>query len=48
MPHTDYLGIEAAKNPEIIKWADGRACFRVVPTFVLEEWGIDLEKEGVW
>jgi 2OG-Fe(II) oxygenase superfamily len=48
MPHRDYLGTEVAKKPEIIKWADGQACFRVVQTFVLGEWGIDLEKEENW
>ncbi|MCA9147557.1 MAG: hypothetical protein KDB05_32510, partial [Planctomycetales bacterium] len=48
MPHSDYLGTEAAKKPEIIKWADGRASFGVIPTFVLEEWGIDLANEQAW
>ena len=28
--------------PATIKWADGRACFRVVPAFVKDEWGIEL------
>jgi uncharacterized protein len=45
MPHPSRLCTEVAKRPETIKWADGRACFRVVPTFVLDEWGIDLAKE---
>jgi hypothetical protein len=27
----------------MIRWADGRASLRVVPEFVREEWGIDLE-----
>ena len=45
MPHPSRLCTEVAKRPETIKWADGRASFGVVPTFVLEEWGIDLEKE---
>jgi uncharacterized protein len=27
---------------EILKWADGRACFEVVPDFVSGEWGIDF------
>jgi len=39
---------KGAKRPETIKWADGRASFGVVPTFVLDEWGIDLEKERAW
>ena len=48
MPHPSRLCTEVAKRPETIKWADGRASFGVVPTFVLEEWGIDLEKERAW
>jgi uncharacterized protein len=44
-PHPSRLCTEAAKRPEVIKWADGRASFGVVPEFVLDEWGIDLEKE---
>ena len=47
-PHPSRLCTEIAKRPEIIKWADGRASFEVVPTFVLDEWGIDLEKERAW
>jgi uncharacterized protein len=47
-PHPSRLGTDAAKRPETIKWADGRASFGVIPTFVLEEWGIDLEKERGW
>ena len=41
-PHPSRLCTEAAKRPETIKWADGRASFRVVPEFVRDEWGIDL------
>ena len=41
-PELLRLCTEAAKNPEIIKWADGRASFDVVPDFVRGEWGIDL------
>jgi uncharacterized protein len=44
-PHPKYLGTEAAKRPEMIEWADGRASFRVVPNFVWDEWGIDLERD---
>ena len=36
------LCTKAAKNPEVLKWADGRACFEVVPDFVQAEWGIDM------
>jgi uncharacterized protein len=42
-PHASRLCTEPAKRPETIKWADGRACFRVVPDFVMSDWGIDLE-----
>jgi uncharacterized protein len=45
VPHPSRLCTPFAKHPETIKWADGRASFGVVPKFVLEEWGIDLEKE---
>jgi uncharacterized protein len=42
-PEPTMLCTEAAKRPEILKWADGRACFEVIPDFVLDDWGIDLE-----
>lgn len=41
-PHPSRLCTEAARRPETIQWADGRATFRVVPEFVWDEWGIDL------
>jgi uncharacterized protein len=31
----------AARNAEIIRWADGRAAFEVIPDVVSMEWGID-------
>jgi uncharacterized protein len=40
-PHPSRLCTEAAKRPDVIKWADGRACFGYVPKFVIEEWGIE-------
>ena len=43
-PHPSRLCTQTAKRPEIIKWADGRATFRVLPQFVQVEWGIDLAK----
>ena len=43
-PHPSRLCTEAARRPEMIRWADGRASFGVVPEFVKEEWGIDLER----
>lgn len=41
-PHPSRLCTEVAKRPTTIKWADGRACFQVVPAFVKDEWGIDF------
>ena len=41
-PHPNYLGTEVARRPATIRWADGRATFRLVPEFVRDEWGIDL------
>jgi uncharacterized protein len=45
MPHPSRLCTEAARRPEMIRWTDGRASLGVVPEFVEEEWGIDLERE---
>jgi uncharacterized protein len=42
-PDPHYLGTEAAKRTEILRWADARATFFVVPEFVATEWEIDLE-----
>jgi uncharacterized protein len=39
MPHQSRLCTAAAKHPEIIKWADGRAAFQVVPEWIEVEWG---------
>lgn len=47
-PHPTRLCSDAARRPETIKWADGRASFRVVPQFVLDEWGVDLETQEPW
>lgn len=41
-PHPTRLCTDVAKRPETIKWADGRACFEVIPDFVAIEWGIEL------
>jgi len=46
-PQPSKLCTDVAKTKEIIRWADGRASFRVVPTIVLEDWGIELPKERV-
>lgn len=42
MPEPTRLCTAAAKQPEMLKWADGRASFGVVPDFVKDEWGIHL------
>ena len=42
IPAPKLLCTPAAKAPEMLKWADGRAAFEVVPGLVKEEWGIDL------
>ena len=44
MPHPNRLCTDAAKTKEMIQWADGRAAFRMVPGFVAEEWGVELER----
>jgi uncharacterized protein len=44
-PHPRFLCTEVAKRPATIQWADGRASFGVVPVFVREEWGIDLDND---
>ena len=38
-PEPARLCTDAARR--LIKWADGRACFKVIPEMVEEEWGID-------
>ena len=43
MPDPRYLGTVAAKQQAMIRWADDRASLGVVPGFVKQEWGIDLE-----
>jgi uncharacterized protein len=41
-PHPRRLCTAAAKMPDILKWADGRGTFEIVPEIVAREWGIDL------
>jgi uncharacterized protein len=43
MPEPKKLCTDAAKVTQMLKWADGRAAFEVVPEMVKEEWGIELE-----
>lgn len=45
-PDPSDLGTEAARRPEMIFWADGRASFGVIPRLVRDEWGIDLKPRG--
>lgn len=40
-PDPRLLCTEAARRPEILKWADGRGAFHVVPETILMEWGIN-------
>ncbi len=42
VPAPKKLCTPAAQTWEIIKWADGRAAFEVVPALVKDEWGIGL------
>ena len=42
MPEPAKLSTSAAKAPKMLKWADGRAAFEVVPELVKDEWGLDL------
>ena len=44
-PEPKRLCTEAAKSLEILKWADGRGAFLVVPEIITKEWGIDT---GGW
>jgi uncharacterized protein len=41
-PHPALLCTDAARRPETILWADGRASLAVEPPLVWDEWGIDL------
>ena len=40
-PEPNRLCTDAAKRPDILKWADGRACFQVVPELVARDWKIN-------
>ena len=40
MPDPRRLCTDAAKSDKMRKWADGRACFDVVPDLVRDEWGL--------
>jgi|GEM_PF-179726 len=45
-PHPSRLCTDVARRTDILKWADGRASFHVVPPFVKDEWDIDLERKS--
>ncbi len=45
-PRPSRLCTEAAKRPDILKWADDRATLRIVPELVTRDWWIDLDDEG--
>jgi uncharacterized protein len=47
-PHPCKLCTDVAKSTEMIKWADGRASFRVIPKFVMEDWGIEAPKTLIY
>jgi uncharacterized protein len=38
-PDAGRICTDAAR--QLVKWADGRACFRVIPDIVVDQWGID-------
>ncbi len=42
-PDVGRLCTSAAKSSEVIRWADGRASFEVIPEIVEREWGIHTE-----
>jgi uncharacterized protein len=42
IPAPMKLCTPSAKTWEIIKWADGRAAFKLVPDMVKEDWGIEV------
>jgi uncharacterized protein len=42
-PHPSRLCTESARQPDSIRWADGRASFHVVPALVRDVWEIDLK-----
>jgi uncharacterized protein len=44
MPDPSYLCTAAARRPEMIFWADGRASLGFVPDLVISDWGIDLAR----
>ena len=41
MPEPAKLCTPAARTVEMIRWADGRVAFDVIPELVKDEWGIE-------
>jgi uncharacterized protein len=44
-PDPNRLCTAAARKTELLRWADGRARFVIVPTLVWDEWGVDLSRK---
>ncbi len=42
-PDARRLSMSPTKAPKMIKWADGRAGFWVIPEFVKSDWGINTD-----
>lgn len=42
-PHPSRLCTAVAKRPKTIAWANHRASHGIVPPFVRDQWGVDLE-----
>ncbi len=38
--HLDYFGTGAAKDPEILRWAEQRGRARFVPEWIEANWGV--------
>ena len=45
LPSPKKLCTHAAKTAKMLKWADGRAGFEIVPDLVKAEWEIDLARK---
>jgi len=45
-PTPYYLCTEAAKEAEVMEWANQRAIRRFIPALIQEEWGLDVDKLG--
>ncbi len=47
MPEPRRLCTTAAKEPKILKWADGRGAFQIVPEIISKDWGLDTANWGM-